>query len=215
MTNQEEQENRTTILEKELNNAQKVLENAKKDYAENKKQKIENHLLCLIATIISIAFVPRMISLMFVEDITNIMFSSIFGEISVKSLFNIIVIFTSLCTDTLLYIETNEKIRKAKEIADGTELQILFLKSELTKEYANLNKKQQKKSKEKMLLQLKEQLKILKKYGAIWENFVKKDAMTNWKVIHKKKLEKNGINTELYESFVRRLELKRNLGEEV
>ena len=212
MTNQEEQENRTTILEKELNKAQKVVEKAKKDYVEKKKEIIENHLTCLIATIISIAFVPSMFSPM---DITNIMFSSIFWEISVKSLFSILIIFTGLCTDTLLYIKTKEKIRKAKEIADGTELQILFLKNELTKEYANLSKKQQQKSKEKMLLQLKEQLKILKKYGAIWESFVEKDAMTNWKVIHKKKLEKNGINTELYESFVRRLELKRNLGEEV
>ena len=74
MTNQEEQENRTTILEKELNKAQKVVEKAKKDYVEKKKEIIENHLTCLIATIISIAFVPSMFSPM---DITNIMFSSI------------------------------------------------------------------------------------------------------------------------------------------
>ncbi len=207
-TNVRDLENRITIPEEELNNAQKRVEEAKKDYVNYKKQKKENHLICLIATIITM---PIAFFLLFSgEDLTTI----IFGDMSIMTFIETIATFTGVGVDLLLCIKTQERIISAKETVEGTELQILFLKNELAKEYGNLNENQ-KENRKKMRKQLKKQLEILRAYGANWQNFVKKDVMANWKLAHKKKLENKGIDTELYESFVRRLELKRNLGEEI
>lgn len=207
-TNVRDLENRITIPEEELNNAQKRVEEAKKDYVNYKKQKKENHLMCLFATII---VMPIAFFLMFSgEDLTTM----IFGDMSIITFIETTATFAGVAVDLMLWVKTQERITKAKETVEGTELQILFLKNELAKEYANLNKNQ-KENRKKLRKQLKKQLEILRTYGANWQNFVKKDTMGNWNLNHKKKLKNKGIDTELYESFVRRLELKRNFGEEI